>query len=133
MNKKANKLARNLVQLQALRLEVSKQEKAAKEELHQMMLDAGNTQFEITIQMNNAPVTIRGESKTRLVTVIDTEKLSKLMTEEQFKSCAKVTLKDAKEVLPEAMISKCSTSEESSPSLTVKAVGNLSVPEIHLY
>lgn len=128
-----SKLARKLVQASAMRLQLQKIEDECKTAIMSEMSSKGISSFESKITVNGRQVVLKGDMSVSSTTVVDTELLASLITEEQFKQCAKVSLKDAKEILPSAVVDKCSSVKTGNPTLKVKADGSMIVPEIQFY
>lgn len=128
-----SKLARRLVQASAMRLQLQKIEDECKTAIIAEMEDKKMKNFESKVTVNGRSVTLKGEVTVSTTTVVDVELLTSIITPEQFKQCAKVSLKDAKDILPSALVDKCSSVKTGNPTLKVKAEGSLIVPEIQFY
>ena len=132
-NKNITKLARKLVQAQSMRLQLEKVEAECKAQILSEMNNKSISSFEIKTSMNGRQILLKGEITQSSSSVVDTEKLCSLITKEQFQQCAKVSLKDAKEILPSALIDQCTFVKQGNPSVKLKAEGSLIVPEIQFY
>ena len=127
------KLARKLVQASSMRLQLQKIEEECKEKLLAEMNSKGLKTFEVKTTVNGRPITLTGEITESTQTSVDIEKLTALITPEQFQQCAKVSLKDAKEVLPGGLIQQCTSTTKGNPTLKVKAKGSIVVPDVQFY
>lgn len=125
--------AKEQVQLTALRLDIAKKEEAAKAKIEELMREHKFTEVDGTVTMDGKKVNITVEKKVVAISSIDVEKLTGMLTPEQFKQCAKVTIKDAKEVLPQALIDKCLVSGSERVSYAVNAGKGFPVPEVKLF
>jgi hypothetical protein len=126
-------LAKQAVQLTALRLNLAKQEEDAKKKIDALMSEHGFNEVDGNVTMDGRKVSITVEKKETQVSSLDVDKLAGMLTPEQFKQCAKVTQTDAKKVLPQALIDKCIVVGEPRVSYAVKADKGFPVPEVKLF
>jgi len=126
-------LAKQQVQASALCLELTKLGAAVKKELAELMEAEGFTEVDGTLTMGGQKVTLCVDRTETQVTSLDTGKLASMLTEEQFKQCASVTQKAAKEVLAQGMIDKCLTVHDPRIGYKVKASKGFPVPAIKLF
>lgn len=126
-------LSKKSVQATALRLDLSKQEEQCKSEINRLMSENGFTEVDGEVTMAGCKVFLTVEMKETSVTSLDLDKLTALLTPEQFKQCASVTQKAASEVLPKGLIDKCLVAGAPRISYSVKASKGFPVPEIKLF
>ena len=101
--------AKILAQASGLRLELAKREKAAKAEITSLLEAADLSTIVVPFELGGQTVTLNIDTVTPTTTVVDIEKLTKLLTPKQLRSCSTVTLKAAGEVLPKALVDQCSS------------------------
>ena len=121
------------LQAGAIRLEMSKKEEQAKLKLTELLGATGLTYFEALFRVNDLSVRAELEMKSGQSSSIDIDKLTKMLTPAQFKQCASVTLKAAKEVLPQSLIDQCLIVTTTPAVLKVKASKGFPSPAIELF
>jgi hypothetical protein len=132
-NKNLTKNARLLVQAQSMRLQLEKIEAECKAAILSDMEADGLEMLTIKTTMNGRALTLHASVNRTNTTVVDTEKLATLISPEDFLRCATVSLKAAKEILPSALIDKCSSTKQGNPTLKLKAEGSVVVPDLQFY
>ena len=131
--KQAGDQVKVLMQAAAVRLAMEKTEASAKAELVRLMSLAKMTGLEGSVEVKGEKVYWETKLEPRQSTGVDIDKLTTLITPEQFKQCAKVSLTDAKQILPQALIDQCSVVVTSEPSFKFKAGKGCPVPEVTFY
>lgn len=126
-------LSKQSVQATALRLDLTKQEDSCKKEINRLMSEHGFTEVDGTVTMAGCKVSITVEKKETSTSSLDLDKLTAMLTPEQFKQCASVTQKAASEVLPQGLIDKCLIAGLPRISYAVKASKGFPVPEVKLF
>lgn len=124
--------AKVLAQASVLRLELEKKEAAAKEAINRLMKRDKIPFLAGNFSLGGTKVNYEVSMEKSTSTAIDIEKLTKMLTPSQFKQCATVTLKAAKEVLPQALVDKCSFTKTRPAVAKIKFSKGYPVPEVKL-
>lgn len=121
-----------LIQLSSLRLNLSKREEEMKSAINDIMKSTGLAEATGTVMVDGKNVNVTASMKSSTRQSIDIDKLTGMLTPEQFKQCASVTLKTANEVLPKALIDQCVTVTTSHATVSVSGDKGFPVPEVTL-
>ena len=132
-NSAALAVAKKLIQLTAVRLQVAKQEEQLKADLDKLMTDSKLETAEGVVMLDGRKVHLAVNKKQVSVTSLDITKLSSMMTHEQFMSCASITQTAAKKVLPQSLIDQCLVAGEPRISYAVTADKGHPVPQVKLF
>jgi hypothetical protein len=124
--------AKILVQASALRLDLAKKEAAAKGEIDRIMKASKSMAYTERFELGGNPVTVEVAVVTATSTVIDLEKLSTMLTSKQLLSCSTVSLKAAKDVLPQALVDKCSDVVDGNTTAKIKFSVGCPMPNVEL-